>query len=287
MRLGVVLTGAGVHGAAGAGVLMELWRRQMEPYAVCGLHAGAWPAALYAAGADENGFNQALAQAQGLGTRLLKRRLIPSMRSGPMRTLLSGSAALERLLTAHTGGRILALCDRRVVIPVRCMRTGQHLAFSSAGFTAGEGTLVTMQASAAFSARAAMGLPPFLSPVSFMGSRLLPVSDTAYACRLLFAMGVQRVLVVEGMPSVRSEPDMLDLAAACFTGNGQDLPEGAVRLRIPFPEGVGALALNQVQRCAQAGQKTAELELDRLFETMGMAFCRVLPFQKRALSGPR
>ena len=34
VRLGVVLTGVGVHGAAGVGVLEALRERQMEPFAV-------------------------------------------------------------------------------------------------------------------------------------------------------------------------------------------------------------------------------------------------------------
>lgn len=283
----MVLSGAGVHGAAGAGVLMELWNRRMEPYAVCGLHAGAWPAALFASGADEAQFLQALSQAQGLGARLMKKRAIPAPFCGRNRAALSGNAALQRLLTAQTGGRILALCGRRAMMPVRCARTGQRLVFSSCGFVPEAGVVVTMQASSAFAARAAMGLPPFLEPASFMGSLLLPVGDTAFAARLLLDAGAQRVLVVECAPAPSAKPDVLDLAALCCEGSKAPLPKEAALLRVTLPDGIGAMAFHQAQRCAQIGQKTAERELDRLFEQLGMAFCRVLPFQKRALSAPR
>jgi len=48
MRLGVVLTGTGAHAAACAGLLRALEERGIEPYCVCGMGGGAWPAALWA-----------------------------------------------------------------------------------------------------------------------------------------------------------------------------------------------------------------------------------------------
>ena len=50
MRLGVVLTGIGACAAASAGALTWLLDAGVAPYAVCGMQAAAWPAALYLVG---------------------------------------------------------------------------------------------------------------------------------------------------------------------------------------------------------------------------------------------
>ena len=63
VQLGVVLTGTGVHGAAGIGVLEELAARQTEPFAVCGMGSGAWLAALWASGRETARLREAAAQA--------------------------------------------------------------------------------------------------------------------------------------------------------------------------------------------------------------------------------
>ena len=52
MRLGVVLTGIGACAAASAGALTWLLDAGVAPYAVCGMQAAAWPAALYLVGYD-------------------------------------------------------------------------------------------------------------------------------------------------------------------------------------------------------------------------------------------
>ena len=188
---------------------------------------------------------------------------------------------LERLLTAQTGGRILALCPRRAIFPLKAARMGHEIVFSSKSFPAQKGAMVTMQASVSFAARAAMGLPPFLQPMDWMGSPLLPTGDEAAAARHLLAMGAQRVLIVEMRASPRRVPDALDLAALCMSQPGrEELPQGCARLRIAAPDSAGAFSLEEILPCVQTGKKTAERELDLLFEHMGMAFCRILPFRR-------
>lgn len=278
MQLGVILTGTGAPGAAGAGVLEALAARGIEPYAVCGMGAGAWPAALYAAGCDGARMREAASQVRRMEKRLTRpdascRALLRGKRGA----MLSGAAA-QRLLVAQTGARILALCPRRAIFPVRTPRMG--LVFSTRPFATQGGTIMTMQASVSFAARAAMALPPFLAPAEWMGAPLLPETDIALSAGQLLAMGAQRVLVVRPQLSPRREPDALTLTAMGAKTEPDALPQGVAVLRVTMPDAVGALTLRSVEACVDAGKKTAERELDRIFERLGMAFCRVLPFRR-------
>lgn len=280
MRLGVVLQGMGAHAAAGVGALCELSRRRIEPYAVCGMHAGAWPAALYVAGYDAQRLEGALSQAARMGDRLLT----PSasaralLRGG--KSALSSGAHMQRLLAAQAGERMLALCPRKGIFLCRAARGGHRVIFATQAYAQEPGDIVTTQASVSFASRAVMAQPPFLSPVHWMGAPLLPERDTALACRQLLALGAQRVLVVAPVPSPRRAPDALELAELSERCWEESLPGRTGVLRVVMPEEAGALSFGRMQACSEAGRRAAEAELDRVFEQMGMAFCRVLPFRR-------
>ena len=278
MQLGVVLEGTGAHGAAGIGVLEALLERHMEPYAVCGLGCGAWTAALYAAGWEPQRMREAAAQAAGMERQLLRADASSRALLRGRRAALSDGGMLARLLAVQTAGRILALCPRRAIFPMRALRTG--LIFSTQAFSAPAGSLMTMQASAGFAARAAMAMPPFLQPVTWMGGPLLPERDEAAAARALLAMGAQRVLIVRPQPSPRRTPDALEMTAMAQQEPRGALPPGTAVLGITMPDSAGALSLREMPRCVDAGKRAAERELDRLFEELGMAFCRILPFRR-------
>ncbi|MBQ7886391.1 MAG: hypothetical protein IJ313_05805 [Clostridia bacterium] len=280
MRLGVVMTGAGAHAAASVGVMRELERRGITPYAVCGLQSGAWPAALFAAGLSMDGMEKALHQAARAGSRMIApgwyERLTPSPARMPI------GARLNHLLSAQTGQRILSLCPGAAVFPCRMARTGQRVLFSTRGYMLDGGEMLAMQASVGFAARAAMGLAPFLAPVQYMGSALLGETDVAFACRQLMLLGAHRVLVIEPAPSPRRVPDALDLAACAIrlaAGRTHEQETGV--LRVTMPDAVGALSLSRLGECALAGEAAAARELDDLFNQMGMARCRVLAFRRR------
>lgn len=278
MQLGVILTGTGALGAAGAGVLEALAARGIEPYAVCGMGTGAWPAALYAVGCDAARMREAASQVRRMERRLTRPDASSrALMRGKRGALLSGAAA-QRLLVAQTGARILALCPRRAIFPVRTPRMG--LVFSTQPFSAQGGAIMTMQASVSFAARAAMAMPPFLSPLEWMNAPLLPERDVALSARQLLAMGAQRVLIVQPRLSPRRGPDALTLTAMCADIEPAALPPGTAVLRATMPDAVGALSLGGVEACVDAGKKTAERELDRIFEQLGMAFCRILPFRR-------
>lgn len=281
MRLGVLLMGTGAHAAACAGVLCELERRQIEPYAVCGMGAGAWPTALYLAGYDERRLHAALLQAQRMGARMLGVRFCSAeaLLRG-RQSALADATRLEHLLCAQAGERIMAMSRRRGLFPLRAARTGRRVLLSTHVYEHEEGAMLTLQASLAFAARAGLALPPFLSPMEWMGSALLPETDVGFACRQLRAMGAHRVLVVYACASTARLPDALDLAGAMRLGapDARELPEYAALLRVQTD--TGALSLNSLSVCAQAGQTAAQGELDGVFERLGMAFCRVLPFRR-------
>lgn len=279
MRLGVVMMGAGAYAAASIGVLSELSRRQIEPCAVCGMLGGAWPAALYAAGRDEDAMYAAMQQTAAMGRRLLTPAQSGRALLKKGRPAIADGARLERLLVAQAGQKILSLCPRPAVFLCRTARVGHPVIFSTRPYAQESGAMLTMQASVSFAARAAMTLPPVLAPVSWMGSTLLPHADAAMACRQLFALGAHRVLVIAPQPSPRGALDALDLAAMTA---GFAPPEGEHIgvLRVQMPDGISALAFDQLEACHQAGALAAQRELDAVFERLGMAFCHVLPFRR-------
>ncbi len=280
MRLGVVMTGMGAHAAANTGVLRALSRRGMEPFAVCGMLGGAWPAALFASGRTGGAdMEKAIRQTAACGRRLIASSVWA--RRGGAYPMASG-ARLNHLLNAQTGQRLLSLCPGAALFPCRLARSGQRVLFSTRAFVPEAGALLHTQASAAFAARAAMALPPFLAPMGFMGSPLLPETDVAFAVRQLQLMGAQRVLVVLPCLSPRHAADALDLAGAAL-GMAPPLSAHAGVLRIEMPDEVGALSLEKLALCCEAGERTACAELDQTLERMGLPLCRVLPFRRRSV----
>ena len=282
LRLGVVMTGVGAHAAAAAGVLTELERRGVAPYAVCGMQGGAWPAALAAAGWPARDVNRAFEQAAGMGGRLLAPSVWERLRTAG-HGMASGTR-INRLLNAQTGQRALSFSPCAALFPCRLARNGQRVVFSSRAFMQDSDALLAMQATVSFAARACMALPPFLAPVSYMGSALLAETDVGFAVRQLLALGAQRVLVIAPVPSPQHAPDALDLAGTALRLAGeQPLGEAACVLRMTMPATAGALSFEQMPACCEAGRRAAERELDGVFERMGMAFCRVLPFRRHTI----
>ena len=281
LRLGLVLCGEGACAACGVGVLKELWRRGLEPVAVCGMLAGAWPAALFCAGFDAEQMTQATVQTQRAGKRLLlegwlgRRRLLGGAQA------LCGGGAIRQLLLAQVGERMLVLSRRDGLFLCRTAKSGRRVIFASQAYVQEPGAALVTQVSTGFAARAAMAAPPFLQPMTWLGSPLLAETDTAFACRQLMAMGVQRVLVVMPQPSPQRDMDALDLASARWHWQeAESLPENTALLRVPMPAEVGALSLGRLLPCVEAGEQAAAAELDRALEALGMARCRVLPFRR-------
>lgn len=278
MRLGVVMTGVGAHAAASVGVMQALAQRGIAPHAVCAMGMGALPAAWFAAGMEMADMEKALHQAAGMGRRMMARTACERM----ARKSMPEGERLNHLLGVQTGRRVLSLCPGAALFPCRMARSGQRVLFSTRPFMQEQEAVLAMQASVAFAARACMALPPFLAPVQYMGSPLLGETDSGFCARQLLLMGAQRVLIVEPQPSPQRVQDALDLAGTALRLSDGKLPEEAVAvLRVRMPDTVGALSLSQLAMCSRAGQMAAERELDALFERMGMAFCRVLPFRRQ------
>ena len=144
--------------------------------------------------------------------------------------------------------------------------------------------MLAMQATVGFAARACLAAPPFLAPVQFMGSPLLGDTDLSFCVRQLLLLGAHRVLIIAPFPSPRRVPDALDLTGTALRLAGeQPLGEETGVLRIIMPESAGALSLEQLEACSEAGRRTAGQELDSVFDQMGMAFCRVLPFRGQSM----
>ena len=284
MRLGVVLTGIGACAAASAGALTWLLDAGVAPYAVCGMQAAAWPAALYLVGYDADRLRGAAVQAARAGRRLLtadaSARDVLSMK----KSAICRGRRLEKLLAAQPGDRALGLCERQGVFLCRAARSGHVVAFCTQSVTQ-DGAIVTLQASTAFAARAALSRPPFVSPMEWMGSPLLPMDDVPLACRLLQTMGAQRVLVVAPQTALRHQPDALEQASGFFMPCAREIGGNVGVFRIPLPEKFGALSLSDLLLGADAGREAAAQGMEAALMRLGMPLCRVLPF-RRKLTAP-
>lgn len=284
MRLGVVLTGIGACAAASAGALTWLLDAGVAPYAVCGMQAAAWPAALYLVGYDADRLRGAAVQAARAGRRLLTADASARDVLGMKKSAICRGRRLERLLAAQTGERALGLCERQGVFLCRAARSGHVVAFCTQSVTQ-DGAIVTLQASTAFAARAALSRPPFVSPMEWMGSPLLPMDDVPLACRLLQTMGAQRVLVVAPQTALRHQPDALEQASGFFMPCAREMGGNAGVFRIPLPEKFGALSLSDLLLGADAGREAAAQGMEAALMRLGMPLCRVLPF-RRKLTAP-
>ena len=284
MRLGVVLTGIGACAAASAGALTWLLDAGVAPYAVCGMQAAVWPAALYLVGYDADRLRGAAVQAARAGRRLLTADASARDVLGMKKSAICRGRRLEKLLAAQTGERALGLCERQGVFLCRAARSGHVVAFCTQSVTQ-DGAIVTLQASTAFAARAALSRPPFVSPMEWMGSPLLPMDDVPLACRLLQTMGAQRVLVVAPQTALRHQPDALEQASGFFMPCAREMGGNVGVFRIPLPEKFGALSLSDLLLGADAGREAAAQGMEAALMRLGMPLCRVLPF-RRKLTAP-
>ena len=284
MRLGVVLTGIGACAAASAGALTWLLDAGVAPYAVCGMQAAAWPAALYLVGYDADRLRVAAVQAARAGRRLLTADASARDVLGMKKSAICRGRRLEKLLAAQTGERALGLCERQGVFLCRAARSGHVVAFCTQSVTQ-DGAIVTLQASTAFAARAALSRPPFVSPMEWMGSPLLTMDDVPLACRLLQTMGAQRVLVVAPQTALRHQPDALEQASGFFMPCAREIGGNVGVFRIPLPEKFGALSLSDLLLGADAGREAAAQGMEAALMRLGMPLCRVLPF-RRKLTAP-
>lgn len=280
MRLGVVLTGIGACAAASAGALTWLLDAGVAPYAVCGMQAAAWPAALYLVGYDADRLRGAAVQAARAGRRLLTADASARDVLGMKKSAICRGRRLEKLLAAQTGERALGLCERQGVFLCRAARSGHVVAFCTQSVTQ-DGAIVTLQASTAFAARAALSRPPFVSPMEWMGSPLLPMDDVPLACRLLQTMGAQRVLVVAPQTALRHQPDALEQASGFFMPCAREMGGNVGVFRIPLPEKFGALSLSDLLLGADAGREAAAQGMEAALMRLGMPLCRVLPFRPK------
>ena len=283
MRLGILMMGTGAYAAANLGVLRALEMRALEPYAVCGMGFGAWPAAQYLCAMDEAQRMAACLAAARHGRRFLGLPRGAARVLQGKKTALCDGRGLGRLICAQAGERMLALSDRRGIFPCRMATNGRRLVFATQYYPQGADATLVTQASLAFACRAAMAQPPFLSAMPWLGAPLLAQENPAWAADQLLRLGADRVLIV--CPQVRTlhEPDAMELCAAHTLWALEDkLPTGVGILRLMMPADVGALSFGEMPRIAQAGFDGAQAQLDAALYALGMASCRVLPFRPRA-----
>lgn len=275
------MAGRGALAAANIGVMQALSERGIQPYAVCGMAAGAWPAAMYMSGRDAGGMVAGMMQATYMGKRMLRTAASTGTLLRRKRQSLMDPKPLEHLLIGQLGQRMLGVCPKAGILLCRGMATGRKVIFSSRAFEQESMAMLSMQVSVSFAVRAAMTLPPFLTPLPWMGSLVTEEYDAAFAARQLLSMGAQRVLVILPELSPRHVPDALDLVGMASGARcNQPLPREAAALYIEIPYTAGALSVDQLESIRKAGEEAAQRKLESLLGKMGMAFCRVLPFRR-------
>lgn len=280
--MGIVMMGTGAYAAANAGVLRVLGERAIEPYAVCGMQDGAWLAALHVSGCDAVQMDCAISvMARGAGRLFRPVYSSGALMSGKTTSLCDGRR-LERLLKIQVGERILSVCERRGIFPCRIAATGRRVVFTTRAYVSSEDCELSQHATLSFAARAAMACPPFLSPLPWLGSCLLPEEDSAWAAEQLLRMGADRVLIVEPRAAMGRNMDALELATARRRWDvGEAGQLAATVIRIPMPVTIGALDYSCMAQLAQAGYDAASVQMDAALQGLGMTQCRILPFRAR------
>ena len=238
---------------------------------------------MHLSGMDDSEMENALSHVMRGYKKMLRSRCASSdLLMGRKSALLSGSAAV-RLLGERGMERLLGLCERRGLFICRSASSGRRVIFSSRPYVQGTDAALTLQATVSFACSAALATPPFLTPMTWLASSIIPEENPAYAAEQLLRMGADRVLVVEPRACACHKMDALELsdARSRWMLDGP-MPEGVGILRLMMPEDIGALTFCRMQRIAQIGYSAAQDQLDGALGALGMAMCRVIPFRQRA-----
>jgi len=283
MRLGIVMTGTGALAAANVGVLRLISERGIPVHAVCGVQCGAWIGALHAAGYDVRDMEKTFAKVSAGAGRLFRaQHAAQSLTSGKRAWLCEGKG-IDHLLKVQTGEMLLGLCVRRAIFPCRIASSGKRVIFATRAYACGRLCEMTQQATVGFAARAAMANPPFLAPLPWAGSWLLPEEDTSWAAQQLTFMGADCVLIIVPHTDGSRGMDALELAAAHRSWQQEgESNQAAYVLRTQMPPGVHALEYRKMAEIVQAGYDAAQARLDAALMKLGMTQCRILPFRARA-----
>ena len=206
MQLGILMAGEGIGAVGAIGVLRALRRKGIGVHAVCGMDAGAYPAALWACGMSENEMESCACVWAEKGNRLFEGHFF---RAGE--ALFSGRA-MARMLHAQTRGLALRDCERRVAFVCMAVPGRRTVVFSPQQLDDNQ-RVWTDHAPIFFAARAAMATPPLWRCANFVGIPLCAHPDVREGIRALRSMGATQVLAV--YPAyVRSAPKTpLDILA--------------------------------------------------------------------------
>jgi len=247
LRIGLVLGGGAVRGAAHLGVLEVLQREDIQPHCVVGVSAGAVVGAVYCAGVP---FEELRHLAQELRWTSLGHLVWP-------RLGFSDSSKLETHLMELIGGRTFdQLSIPLAVVAADLMR---------------EEVIVLREGPVALAVRASCALPGVFTPVQWEGRLLvdggllnnLPVSVAR-------DMGAEYVIAVDLLPPV--QPDRLPRNLleiwylTCYTLLRTAHEEGkqADCLIIPQVERFDWLDFSRVPHLIQRGREAAEAHMARI-----------------------
>lgn len=282
MRLGVIMRGAGACAAANVGVLEAFFSRGLDVYAVCGVNGGSWFAAQYVSGMDMTSMKESLSFLKRINGGMLRAHCPARLLFQGRRAWLCEGNRINRLLKLQTGEKLLALCSRRGIFPLRVASTGRRIVFSTCAYAQGREAMLCQQATVSFAARAALARPPLLAPLPWGGSWLLADEDAVWAVQQLLQLGADRVLIIDPRPALSRNLDALELASAPGDFSLHEAESSVTGLlTIRMPPRIGALDFKETPEIARIGYEAAQAQLDAALEKLGMAQCRILPFKAR------
>lgn len=260
MHLGVLMAGEGMGALSAIGVLRALRRKGIGVHAVCGMDAGAYPAALWACGMDENEMLSCACALAAKGKRLMDGASVWHG-ARPQDALFAGRV-LTRMLQAQTQGIALRACERRAAFV--CMAVpGRKTVVFSPQETETKSSVWTDHAPVFFAARAAMATPPLWQAANFIGIPLCAHPDAREGVRALYRLGATHVLAV--YPAyVRAAPQTpFDVPAWERTVALDAMLRCVSCLRVELHEIIRPVC-EDAASCIRAGERCAMTHIDQI-----------------------
>ena len=252
MRLGVLFAGEGVGALGAIGLLRALERRGMDVHAVCGMGAGAYPAALWACGMTVSEMARAADAIAMEGGHLLDYARAKIL-AGNGDALIQGRR-VSRLLLAHTRGLAIRACLRPAAFVCMAIPSRRTVVFSTHE-EQNASAVWTDHAPVWFAARTALGAPPLLRPTSFIGIPLCAHPDAREGMRALYQLGATHVAAVYPV-YVRGVPKTLVDLFAWESGVTLDRTLAHTQqIRVTLPDFVAPLGFDAIPACIRAGEQ--------------------------------
>lgn len=273
VRLGVLMAGDGVGALGAVGVMRALAQKDIAVHAVCGMGAGAYPAALWACAMDAQQTDACLDVVCTRGARLLDYDRLSLLRGCGVAA--TKGTRIARLLLEQTRGLSLSACERRVAFLCMAIPARRTVAFSPES-PPGTELIWTHHAPVWFAARAALGAPPLVRPASFVGVPVCAHPDAREGIHALYALGATHIAAVYPVYARAAPRQLSDLTYWENALHIERALRGVRCIRIMLPEYIQPLTFAAIHDCVRAGKRASDAISLQAWEADGG---RIVPFR--------